>query len=90
LTFRDERLRIETVQKPVTPVVQIQIPAHQEVGVPDVLLGSIFLIGVLILAAAMAGLLAGGAFILYRRWRDRHAPQDEAATEHTRLDLSSR
>jgi hypothetical protein len=89
LTFRGERLRIETVQKPVTPVVQIQTPPHQEVGVADVLLGSISLIGALILAAALAGLLTGGLFIFYRRWRDRHAPKDEAATEHTRLDLSS-
>lgn len=77
------------MQKPVTPVVQIQTPPNQEIGVADVLLGSVSLIGFLIVAALLAGLITGGLFIYWKRWRERHAPDDEASTPHTRLDLSS-
>jgi hypothetical protein len=74
-------------QQPVTPVVQIPDAPTQDVGVADVLIGSFGLVGALTVLALLAGLLAGGAFILYRRWQDKRrgsTPDDD----HTRLKLS--
>lgn len=76
-------------QKPVTPVVQIPSPPNQELGPADVLLGSVALVGGLIVIALLIGLLTGGVFILFRRLRDRNSSSDEDPTTHTRLDLSS-
>jgi len=76
------------VQQPVTPVVEIPGNQAEEVGVADVLIGSFGLVGVLMVLALLVGLAAGGGFIMYRRWRDRHEP-DMPEDEHTRLDLSS-
>jgi hypothetical protein len=75
------------LQQPVTPVVQIP-EATRDVGVADVLIGSIGLIGLLTILAVLAGLAAGAAFILYRRWQDAHAT-DAAEDDHTRLRLSA-
>jgi hypothetical protein len=73
----------------VTPVVQIEAPRRaDEVGVEDVLLGSIALIGILIAAALVVGLLTGGIFIAIRRWRDKNAPDVPPEPEATRLNLS--
>jgi hypothetical protein len=72
----------------VTPVVQIQAPRPaDEVGVADVLLGSIALIGTIIAVALVAGLLTGGIFIAIRRWRDKNSP-DSTEPSATRLKLS--
>jgi ABC-type phosphate transport system permease subunit len=72
----------------VTPVVQIAAPRPKdEVGVPEVLLGSIMLTVVLVLAALAAGLVTGGIFIAIRRWRDKNDP-DSNETQATRLKLS--
>jgi ABC-type phosphate transport system permease subunit len=76
------------LQKPVTPVVQIPSPKNQEIGPAEVLLGSIALIGGLIVIALLIGLLTGGIFIMLRRLRDRRSG-DNDSTPHTRLDLSS-
>jgi hypothetical protein len=75
------------LQQPVTPVVQIPAPT-QEVGVADVLIGSFGLVGLLSVLALMFGLVAGGGFILYRRWRDARAT-DAEDDDHTRLGLSA-
>jgi hypothetical protein len=75
------------LQQPVTPVVQIPEATH-DVGVADVLIGSFGLVGVLTALALLAGIAAGAAFILYRRWQDRHAT-DAAEDDHTRLRLSA-
>lgn len=73
----------------VTPVVQIPAaPPSQDVGVADVLLGSIALIGAIIVAALLVGLVTGGLFISYRKWRERRMP-DSTGPDHTRLNLSS-
>jgi hypothetical protein len=73
----------------VTPVVQIEAPRRsEEVGVEDVLIGSFALIGILIAAALIVGLLTGGIFIAIQRWRDKNAPDAPAEPEATRLNLS--
>ena len=73
----------------VTPVVQIEAPKPaDEVGVDDVLIGSFALIGFLIAAALVVGLVTGGIFIAIRRWRDKNAPDSPAEPEATRLNLS--
>lgn len=75
------------LQQPVTPVVQIPEPT-KDVGVADVLIGSFGLVGLLTVLALLAGVAAGAAFILYRRWQDRRAV-DAAEDNHTRLRLSA-
>jgi hypothetical protein len=73
----------------VTPVVQIDAPKRaDEVGVEDVLIGSIAMIGVLIVAALLVGLITGGIFIAIQRWRDKNAPDTPAEPSATRLNLS--
>jgi hypothetical protein len=62
-------------QPTVTPVVQVAKP-HGEIGVADVLINIVSLIGVLAVLIVLIGLATGGLFILYRRWRDAHS--DEA------------
>jgi hypothetical protein len=72
----------------VTPVVQIAAPRPaDEVGVDDVLIGSFALIGFLIAAALIVGLVTGGIFIAIRRWRDKNSP-DSTEPQATRLNLS--
>ena len=73
----------------VTPVVvQIQAPRPaDEVGVADVLINSFALIGFLIVAALVVGLVTGGIFIAIRRWRDKNSP-DSTEPQATRLNLS--
>jgi hypothetical protein len=60
---------------PQTPIMVhvVETPAHQTTVV-DVLLGALGLTGLLLLLAALAGVLFGGAFILYRRYQARHTP----------------
>ena len=73
----------------VTPVVQIQAPRPaDEVGVADVLIGSFALIGTIIAAALIIGLVTGAIFIAIRRWRDKNAPDGPAEPSATRLKLS--
>jgi hypothetical protein len=73
----------------VTPVVQIQAPRPaDEVGVADVLINSFALIGFLIAAALVIGLVTGGIFIAIRRWRDKNSPDGPAEPSATRLKLS--
>jgi hypothetical protein len=74
-------------QPTVTPVVQVAAP-HGEIGVADVLINIVSLIGVLAVGVVVIGLATGGLFILYRRWRD--AQSDESSLEsYTQLKLSA-
>jgi hypothetical protein len=74
-------------QPTVTPVVQVSAP-HGEIGVADVLVNIVSLIGVLALLVVVIGLATGGLFILFRRWRDRK--NDESSLESfTQLKLST-
>jgi hypothetical protein len=74
-------------QPTVTPVVQLAKPTG-EIGVADVLVSIVSLIGVLIVVAALVGLATGGLFILYRRWRDGKTTESPLAS-YTRLGLSA-
>jgi hypothetical protein len=71
----------------VTPVVQVAAP-HGEIGVADVLINSVSLIGVLALLAALVGVATGALFILFRRWRDAQSDELPLAS-YTRLGLSA-
>jgi hypothetical protein len=74
-------------QPTVTPVVQVAKP-HGEITVADVLINIVSLIGVLGVLIIGIGLLTGGLFILYRRWRDAHS-DDAPLAEYTQLRLST-
>jgi hypothetical protein len=71
----------------VTPVVELPRAAPaREIGPADVLLGSIGLVGALVVLAIVAGLSVGGLFILRRRAEARRATASEP--EATQLRLS--
>jgi hypothetical protein len=74
-------------QPTVTPVVQVAAP-HGEIGVADVLINIVSLIGVLALLVMIIGLAAGGLFILFRRWRDEQSDESPLAS-YTQLKLSA-
>ena len=76
------------LQQPPSPIVVDVIkqpPITPEIGMADVILGAAGLTGVIMLAAAVAGLLVGGGFIWLRRKRDTEAgPTDPG---HVRLRI---
>ena len=78
-----------SVQTPVTPVVQLPDPPTPEVGVADVLIGSFGLVGALTALAVLVGVLAGAAFIFYRRWQAKRLDAAGVDDDHTRLKLSA-
>jgi hypothetical protein len=61
------------VQQPTPIIVRVvEQPVH-ETTISDVIFGSLGLVGVLLLAAAVMGVVLGGALILYKRLRRRDA-----------------
>lgn len=66
--------------QPTTPIIVrvIEPPVH-ETTIVDVLIGALGLTGVLLLAAALFGLVLGGLLIARRRVRDRLNIEDEGA-----------
>lgn len=62
---------------PQTPIMVhvVETPAH-ETTVVEVLIGAIGLTGVLLLVAALAGVIFGGGFILYRKIQARRTPDN--------------
>jgi len=75
--------------QPVTPVIIKVVPAPTpEVGVVDILVGSLGLTGLIVVASLVLGLVVGGGLIVYSRWRITNRPDNEE-TGATRLDLSS-
>jgi len=75
--------------QPVTPVIIKVVPAPTpEVGVVDILLGSLGLTGLIVIASVVVGLMVGGLLIAHHRWRaGRRSDHDDS--DVTRLDLSS-
>jgi hypothetical protein len=70
----------------VTPVVELPEAAPAtEVGPADVLIGSIGLVGALVVLALLAGLAFGGLFILRRRAEERRAADVESDAVQLRL-----
>lgn len=71
-------------QDPIVVEVIKQPPPARDISI-DVVLGMFQMAGVVLLAAAIGGLLTGLIFIGIRRIRDGSAPPSE--TEHTRLRI---
>jgi len=70
----------DTPTFPITQEVVEVEPFTPEIGVGDVVLGTVGLIGVMLFAALCAGLLAGGVYIW---WRQRGAVTEIEARGHT-------
>ncbi|MDP1570880.1 MAG: hypothetical protein Q8L86_12855 [Vicinamibacterales bacterium] len=70
----------DTPTFPITEEVIEVEPFTPEIGVGDVVLGTVELIAVVLFAALCAGLLAGG---LYIWWRQRGAVTEIEARGHT-------
>ncbi len=73
----------------ITPtIVQIVPPPTQEVGVLDVLVGSLGLTGVIVLGSIVFGAILGAGLISYKKWRGGMS-DGGSDSDQTRLDLSS-
>ncbi len=64
--------------KPIVVQVVKQPPVAREIGMGDVVLGAVGLTGAIILAAIIAGLIAGVAIIGFRHWRERQRDDGDA------------
>jgi len=71
-------------QEPIIVEVLKQPEAARDIGV-DVVIGMFAMAGVVMLVAALGGLVAGAIFIGIRRYRDSSAPPTD--TEHVRLRI---
>jgi len=75
--------------QPLTPIIIKVVPAPTpEVGVGDILLGSLGLTGVIVVLSFMIGVVLGGLLIAYSR-RRANRRRDNDDSDATRLDLSS-
>lgn len=73
---------------PFTPtIVKIVPPPTQQVGVIDVMLGSLGLTGVIVLGSIVLGAGLGALFIAYRKWRENRTDAN-GGTSATTLNLS--
>jgi hypothetical protein len=62
------------IQQPVNPIMVrvVEQPVH-ETTISDVIFGSLGLVGVMLVGAALLGLVLGGGLILFKRVRRRDA-----------------
>ena len=75
--------------QPFTPtIVQVVPPPTEQVGVVDVLVGSLGLTGLLVLGSIVLGGVLGALIIGYRNWRESRFGA-EAESAGTSLNLSS-
>jgi len=75
--------------QPITPtIVKIVPPPTQEVGVLDVLVGSLGLTGVIALGSIVLGAVLGALIIGYKTRRENRSGAD-GGSDLTRLNLSS-
>ena len=74
------------LQNPIVVDVVKQPPPAHDISI-DVIVGMFTMTGVILLAAAVGALLTGGAFVLFRRWRDAAAPP--ADTGHNTLRIQT-
>jgi hypothetical protein len=80
---------LPAIQQPITPVmVRIVGAPTQEVGVVDILVGGLGLTGVLVLCAALLGLLVGGLLIGYKKLRPSNSFNGQTADSRG-LNLSA-
>ena len=73
--FQQDPIVVDVIKQP-TPARDISV---------DVILGMFQMAGVLLLAAAIGGVLVGLAFIGFRRFRDASAPP--TGSDHVRLRI---
>jgi hypothetical protein len=71
-------------QEPIVVDVIKQPPPAKDISI-DVILGMFQMAGVVLLAAAVGGLIVGLIFIAIRRFRDASAPSSDS--EHVRLRI---
>ena len=74
-------------QEPIIVRV-IEEPVH-ETTISDVILGSLGLVGVLLVSALLLGLLLGGALVLYKRLRAKDGLDSERDAETLRVTPTS-
>jgi len=75
--------------QPITPIIIKVVPTPTpQVGVVDILVGSLGLTGLIVLASLVVGLLVGALLIAWSRRRLDRRPDGET-TSATTLDLSS-
>ena len=72
-------------QAPIVVEVVTQPEPARDISI-DVVLGMFAMAGVVLLAAAVGGLIAGAIFVAIRRLRDASAPPT-SDTEHVRLRI---
>ncbi|MEI6667933.1 MAG: hypothetical protein WCP29_07235 [Acidobacteriota bacterium] len=78
-----------TFAQPITTtIVKVVPPPSPQVGVLDVLVGSLGLTGVIVLGSLVLGGALGAILIAYSRWRDAKSGGIDDSRQ-TRLDLSS-
>ena len=75
--------------QPLTPIIIKVVPAPTpEVGVGDILIGSLGLTGVIVVSSCILGVVLGGLLVAYSRRRaERRTDNDDS--DATRLNLSS-
>lgn len=73
-------------QQPI--IVKVVEPAARETTLTDVVFGALGLVGVLLVAAALMGLILGSGLIAYKRWRAGTGHSDEAEHESLRVTPS--
>ena len=71
-------------QQPIVVDVIKQPPPSQDISI-DVVLGMFQMAGVVLLAAAVGGLIAGLIFIAIRRMRDASAPESDSNNLRLRI-----
>jgi hypothetical protein len=75
---RGEPIIVRVVEQPV-----------DETTIADVILGSLGLVGVMLLSALLLGLLLGGAMLLYKRLRSKDGLDADHDAESLRVTPSS-
>ncbi len=67
--------------QPMTPVIVRMVDQPtKEIGIGDILMGSVGITGIFLIGAAVLGFALGGLLILFRRWqasRDTESPANE-------------
>lgn len=76
------------VFQPITPIVRIVEPQTPDMSYGGILLSAVGLVGVVLLAGLVVGVVAGALFISWRRRQARDLP-DGAPSDAVRLNLSS-
>ena len=73
------------LQKPIIVEVLKQPPATREITIGEVILSAVGLIGAIMLAAIVTGLLVGGIIVYFKRRADAVAPPTDPG--HARLRI---